>query len=158
MALFIAEPRPVAETEDAGSAWWLIVTAAVIVVAGAGGAVVFLRRRSAGRQQERPAREQFLDSLESLKRESGTDLKKFQTGLYRYLIRYLSDEYDLELSGCSAVQISDRLRETSMIESHRNQVCHWLERAEREKFSPVASAPGETMRLESEVRQFFERL
>lgn len=158
MAVSIAEPVPVTVADEGGFGWWWLILVIVVLGGGAGGAIVMMKRRSVGRQPVRIPRDQFLENLEILKRESGPDLKKFQTGLYRYLVRYLSDEFQLELSGCSTVQISDRLRDTSMIENHRNQICGWLERAEREKFSPTAPAPGETIRLESEVRRFFERL
>lgn len=158
MAVSIAEPMPVAAPEEGGFGWWWLIVVIVVLGGGAGGAIVFLKRRSVGREPRRTPRDQFLQDLTTLKQESGTDLKKFQTGLYRCLVAYLSDEFHLELSGSSTVQISDRLRDTSMIESHRNQICEWLERAEREKFSPTASAPGETIRLENEVRRFFERL
>jgi hypothetical protein len=50
------------------------------------------------------------------------------------------------------------LYEIDMVELDRTRFSQWLLNAEQAKFSPVASAPGETMRLETEIRQYFETL
>jgi hypothetical protein len=51
-----------------------------------------------------------------------------------------------------------QLEKTSLTVSQRETICGWLKRAEREKYIPLQAGPGETIRLESEIRDFFAKL
>ena len=155
MSVQIAAPKPVV-IEESSTTFWLI--SGVLVVLAALAAIVILRLRRSpltGRELTTPA-EKFMDGLNRLKNESGTDLKKFQTGLYGHLAQYLGEEYNLNLTNKSAAEIGAALAEASLPDNRREKILGWLDRAEREKYSPVTTAPGETIRLASEVQQFFE--
>jgi hypothetical protein len=50
------------------------------------------------------------------------------------------------------------LERTSLTVSQRETIGGWLKRAEREKYIPLQAGPGETIRLESEIRDFFMKI
>jgi hypothetical protein len=76
--------------------------------------------------------------------------------LYKLLMMFLANEYRLHLAGLTTQQVLDLLDQTSLLPGQRDKIAGWLWRAEREKFSPLAVAPGEAIRLEAEIRDFFE--
>ncbi|MBI5268019.1 MAG: hypothetical protein HY851_12395 [candidate division Zixibacteria bacterium] len=158
LTLTVAEPIRVTKRKAAmaASRWRLAVTAGGVLVLLAG-VYLFVRRRN---RRPRPVvqtpAELFIAELGALRQSSGSDLKRFQTGLYKLLITFLADEYRLALSGLTTRQALDLLEHTSLTPEQRVKFAGWLWRAEREKFSPLAVAPGETIRLEAEIRDFFE--
>jgi hypothetical protein len=101
---------------------------------------------------------QFLDELTALKQEAGGDLKKFQTGLYKILSGFLTAQYGLNPDGVPDDEVEKLLEPTDLAESQRKQISAWLVQARRDKFRPVVGAPGETIRLEAEIRRCFEQL
>ncbi len=157
MRVQIEEPLPL--TEENGSAvLWIVIAGSVAVL----GTVAFvLVRRSTGRgpkEIERTPVEQFLDRLTALKREASGDLKKFQTGLYDTMADFLKARYGIESDRFGDDELASALEATDLNDNQREQIGRWLAQARRDKFRPVVGAPGETMRLETEIRQFFERL
>jgi hypothetical protein len=151
----IAAPIPVI-VEESHVTWWLF--SGVLIGAAALAAVVILRMRRSpmsGKNLLTPA-ERFMDNMNRLKNEAGSDLKKFQTGLFGALSLYLGEEYNLALSNKNSAQIAAALKATSIPDSRKERILGWLDRAEREKYSPAAGAPGETIRLATEVQQYFE--
>ncbi len=103
-------------------------------------------------------REQFLSDLQGVKGEAGQELKKFQTGLYKILSRYLESAYGLRVGNLAEADLRGSLKDTVLSNDQIETVVGWLMRAQRDKFSPVNAAPGAVIRLESEVREFFEKL
>jgi hypothetical protein len=157
MSVYIEAPAPI---EDKRSGRWIVwlVVAIVAVAAGSGG-VIWWRSRAGDRRRAAAASnpaEQFLESLARLRTEAGSDLKKFQTGLYRELVAFLRAAYDI--SPDSEVEdLAAALESHGMPEPQREKMTAWLRRAEKEKFAPAQAAPGETIRLEAEIRDFFEK-
>lgn len=152
----IAEPIPEEPTRQYAWMIWLIIPVAVIAVA-----VVFIllrrdRSRDAGPPVKSPG-ELFLDQLQAVRDEAGSDLKKFQTGLNKILLDFLRSEYNLDAADVPDGELTDRLFAAGVTEPGATRISEWLQRARKDKFSPVASAPGETVRLEAEIRQFFEK-
>ncbi len=153
----IAEPLPPEKMRENGiSAGWLAVIVVGLVGAGVG-LFAALKRKTPGPIVRTPA-EAFLEQLEAVKQNSGADLKKFQTGLYRSLLSYIGARYDLDLTGRPADHVVTRLQKAEIDPAVCEKLAGWLVRAEKEKFSPLAAPPGEVMRLESEVRDFFEKM
>ena len=156
----IANPRPKESSQNLGILPYLgggfVVTGGVVVV------VVFLalrkRRRNRAPVQTKSPRERFLEDLTVVRAEAGHDLKKFQTGLYRALSGYLKARYDVDTNNLSGAALAERLKDANADPSQVEPIAGWLTRAEREKFAPVAAPPGEVMRLEAEIRQFFESI
>jgi len=157
MTIQIAEPLPPVE-EDGAATWWIVIVCSVAVL----GLVAFvLARWSAARQPkeiEKTPVEQFLNRLTALKREAGGDLKKFQVGLYENMVAFLKARYDIESDRLGDNELAGALEATDLNDDQKEQISRWLVQARRDKFRPVVGAPGETIRLETEIRQFFEKL
>jgi len=159
MNVVIFDPVPVVEEKDLP-----IVTIVIIIVvcmALAAAVVVFLFLKSKKKKDREPVltpQQKFLEKLAKLKLEVGGDLKRFQTGLYKILIDYLNEAHHLELAGLSSQDIVEKLNAVEMDGSVKGKITGWLMRAEKEKFTPHSPAPGETIRLEAEIRTFFESL
>jgi len=153
----IAEPLLVSSSESDKLSTGFVVAVILIIVTALGGAIYWGRRRKPRKIAKTPV-QAFLDELTALKQSAGSDMKTFQTGLYKNLIRYLSEEYKLDLNGKSLEQVISELEQTDMSRAGKDSIAGWLTRAEKEKFSPLAATPGETIRLESEIRQFLKRI
>lgn len=157
VTLTVAEPVPADERRGGGFSGGLIAIIIVVVVGlGVGGYSLF-KQKPQKEVIKNPA-EVFLDQLAAMRKDSGMDLKKFQTGLYRILEVYIHSRYGLDITGKPASAIADELDNVEPDQTVRAALAGWMARAEREKFSPVEIAPGEVPRLESEVRAFFEKL
>ncbi len=157
VTLSIAEPLPPEARGDGGlsAGWYALI--GVVLLGGAVGALAALKKKPAPEVVRTPT-EAFLDGLTKSKAESGSDLKKFQTGVYRGLVAYLEAQYRLALTGKPIDVVLAELEQLDAGRSEKDKLAEWLARADRERFSPVAAAPGEVMRLESEIREFFEKL
>lgn len=157
VSISIDEPRPqeLHTEEGLGLGWWAVILLG-LAGAGAGSYVIFKRR--APKEKILTAREMFLEELEEVKREAGSNLKKFQTGLCRSLIWYIGRRYGLNTESRAAESIVTELKQVEPDQGISRTLADWLTRAEKEKYAPIAAAPGEVIRLESEIRQFFEKM
>lgn len=160
MAIKIASPVPSKRAGKSGLRfawyWWVAMGVAVILAAGA--AILFVWRKRKPREVVKSPVELFLERLTQVKVESGGDLKRFQTTLYKQLLWYVNARYALDLATQPVAEILRIMEESAMPETEKTTIGGWLLRADREKFSPDAPAPGETIRLEAEVREFFQKL
>lgn len=157
MVVTIARPLPkVAKRSGGFTGTMLIVLIGLTLVVV--GAVIYIVRKRKPTEMVRTELDGFLDGLTQLRGESGNDLKKFQTGLYKNLVSYISLRYDLNLSGRTAEAVILEFENSEATAAVKEKITSWLLQAEKEKFSPVAAVPGEVMRLESEVRSFFENM
>ena len=102
--------------------------------------------------------EQFLERLAQVRTEAAGDLKRFQTGLYKQLVWYVNAQYALRLGPQPTEEIVHMIDSCDIPEPEKSTIGAWLIRADREKFSPATPMPGETIRLEAEVREFFEKM
>jgi len=157
MSVTIAVPQPPAPPRN----WvWALIAGAVVVVFGAVTGVIVLRRRR-NREPVTPVKtkaEQLLDGLAALKESAGSDFKAFQTGLYRLLAEFLQERCGIDVEGLSEEQLAAEMEKSDLAVEARDKITGWLARAGRDKFSPVSAGPGETIRLEAEVRALFEKL
>ncbi|MCM2271387.1 MAG: BatD family protein [candidate division Zixibacteria bacterium] len=161
MSVNIAAARPVQKSSGISSrlkpAIWIPLAA--LLAGGAGvGTMLYLKRRRKPVVEVKSPGKIFLEGLSALATDAGSDLKRFQTGLYKLLVSFIHDQYGLEVAGKSADEIAQAVVGTSLSESQKAKLSGWLIRADREKFSPLPPAPGETIRLETELRQFFEAM
>lgn len=138
--------------------FWIPIAGGILLL-GSGAAIYAARSRAAKR---RPAAkspsELALEELSKLKSEAGGDLKKFQTGLYNILMKFLKLKYGLNLAGQSEDKMFELLSGTSLPEPRQKNIVGWLKQAEQDKFRPIEASPGETVRLETELRRFLETL
>jgi len=157
MMLTIADPLPPPEE----GAWYSVYLIGAVLAALGSSLGALLLRRMRNRKPAEPVKttaELFLDDLALLKQEAGNDLKKFQTGLYRILAEFLERRYSLRAEGLSEGQLTDKLNKSDLSEEARARIVGWFVRAGRDKYSPVTAGPGETIRLEAEIRALFEKL
>jgi len=156
MTVQIAEPPPPAE-EGSDKTVLIVIVTFVVVGFLAFALVKWVRSKQPKEVQKSPI-EQFLEKLTEIKQEAGGDFKKFQIGLYENLAVFLETMYHIEPDKLADNEIDSALKATDLSDSQRVQIARWLTQARQDKFRPVASKPGETMRLETEIRQFFEKL
>jgi hypothetical protein len=157
MSVQIAKPVPKPEKRE--SFPWVYIVIAVIVLGGVVVAVVILRKRpKADTTPSRKPEESVLDGLARLKADAGGDFKKFQSGLHSLLTSYLKEKYQFETAQLDARTIESSLLETKLSESQQKSLAEWIINAERDKFRPVSPEPGEIMRLETEIRTFFQQV
>lgn len=156
ITISIAQPVPVkAESDNGTPAWiWLLI---IVVLAGGAVGVFFWRRDRPSAPPPRTPAEAFLDDLAVLRKESGSDLKHFQTGLYKILVVFISVFFRIDVNGRTTDSILADLDKVEVNRETKDTLADWLRRAEREKYAPVKAAPGETIRLESEIRSFVEK-
>ncbi len=155
MTITIAQPVPQPPpSEDSWTA--AILIGAIIVMAGGLIAFFLLRRkRQLATPPERSPADQALARLEQLKRDAGSDLKKFQTGLHPLLVEYASERFAIDLSGANEDEVMAALETvTELSAGERAALGTWVIKARRDKFSPLTGEPGETLRLEVEIRKF----
>ncbi len=157
MSVVIAEPLPPPPKRDWSLLYYL---AGALVVVGSVGTIMLWRRSLSQRPTEsgRTVVEQFLENLALLKQEAGDDHKKFQSGLYRILAEFFKGQYGLKADELSEEQLAGELSGTGLNEQARQEITAWFFQAKRDKFSPVTAGPGETIRLEAEIRELFEKL
>lgn len=157
LTLTIAQPIPAVHKNEGAFSWWMIVLIIGGVIAVAVALLIVVKKKEP-KEIVRPPRVTFLEKLKQLDKEAGGDLKQFQTGLYRILVEYLKDAADLHCDNHSLNSVIDGLVQTKLSQTQKDMFQSWLNRAEREKYSPDQKTPGETIRISSEVRQFFESM
>lgn len=159
MTLTVAPAKPVAKSTGwlgklPPVAWIAMV---IIAVGSLGiGTFLFLKKRKKPVVEVKSHSTVFLEGLTALKTDAGSDLKRFQTGLYKLIVAFVHDQFKIDVSGKSAEKITQAIQAANLPEASKEKLTGWLLRADREKFSPLPPAPGETIRLEAELRQFFE--
>ncbi|MCK4632396.1 MAG: hypothetical protein KAT79_03945 [candidate division Zixibacteria bacterium] len=156
-ALTVNISNPVPKELPTPIGWWVYLVG-VIVLVSIGGFVVYRIRNKQPAETVKPPTETFLDQLTDLRKVSGGDLKKFQSGLYDLLATFLSERCNIDLAGGTDREITEALSRTDMGKAQKEKVAGWLVKAQADKFRPVVSAPGDTARLESEIREFFKKL
>ena len=157
MTLSIDKPKPVVRSESGnGSGVWLTIIGLIVIIGGGGLYYLLVVKGKSNSISEVSPEQDFLANLDALQKESADDLKRFQTGLYKLLAQYLSQRYQVSSETDNATKLVEQLKSTSLQTEHREVISAWLIRAEKEKFTPAAVAPGATMRLYSEIKQFFE--
>jgi hypothetical protein len=161
MTLTVAAARPVAKPGSLFGmlpVWgWIAVWAGVAALFAAR-IMLFVRGRKKPVEEKKSPIDLALESLSQIQAESGSDLKRFQTGLYKLLLTFAQEQLGLETSGRSAEEVTMGIQASKLSESEKEKLCGWILRADREKFTPLPPAPGETIRLEAEIRNFFESM
>ena len=155
MTVQVAPPLPPVQDESTVPVWAII--AGLLVVTGAVAAVVTIRRRRPKEIIKSP-QEQFLESLESLKTDAAGDFRKYQTGLYNNLSVFLMARYDIVVGRLGDDEIITALDATGLNDGKKHLLGTWLVRARQDKFRPVAGTPADIVRLETEIRGYFENL
>lgn len=137
---------------------WISIMGGLLLI-GSGATIYFLRAKAIrGRPIVKTPSESALDELSKLKADCGSDLKRFQTGVFNILSSFLRSKHNINLSGLSEEKIEELLSKTNLSQPAQASIRNWLVQAEKDKYRPVEAAPGETVRLETELRRFFENV
>ncbi len=157
VSISIREPLPpdMRETGGIDSGWWAVI---VVCLTGLGVGLFAIFKRKAPAQKVLTPRERFLVELDELKAAAGNDLKRFQTGLCRSLTSYIADRYKLNIESKLAEAIVSEMNQVEPDQVRSKTLADWLLRAEKEKYAPIATAPGDVTRLASEIEQYFQKL
>jgi len=160
MSIKIATPKVTKGAGEGGFGypWYLWLTAAIVLVGGASGVAYWRRKAKRPKVVLKSVPEQFLERLGQVRIEAAGDLKRFQTGLYKQLVWYVNARYGLGIGAQPTEEIVQVIDSCGMPDLEKSTIGAWLIRADREKFSPATPMPGETIRLETEVREFFEKM
>jgi len=153
MEILIANPTP--KKIEEGFDYWLLYAFLVVVIIGI---FSFLRIQKKKQSAAKPltAKEQFLEDLSMAKSNAASDMKIFQTELYTALSKYIVTEHKVDVSTINNDNHVDELSKAGMSISKAEQISKWLQQAEIDKYAPITNAPGAVVRLESEIRTFFE--
>jgi len=158
MTIQIADPVPVEAAGEGMPVWaWLLIGIGVM----SAGTVAVLARRKRAELPVAPVMtlaETALEQLSVLKKEAGSDFKKFQTGLYALLGDFARDRWGFDIEALDEDALPAALADTDLTDEARAKLTGWLIAARKDKFRPVTAAPGEAIRLESEVRELFEKI
>ena len=157
MSFEIAPPQAVELTMP--SYTWLYIVLGILLAGTLAlvVAAIFKKPRSEVSTTKTP-REDFLDSLASTRTAAGSDLKKFQTEVYKILAAFLKRQYNIDAVDLPEDQLVGKLESAGLAHDKSKKICAWLLRAQKDKYSPSGSSPGEAVRLESELREFFEKM
>ena len=155
MTLSIA--KPIARSEQGASSTWLYLLGSVVLLGGAIVGFILSRRFKGDHAPALSPKEQFLSELTEIKRASGNDMKKFQYQLYTALADFTRSYCSVDPNGMDVETLSSTLSSSELSEDAAKKITSWLVRAERDKYQPIQSAPGDTIRLESEIRTLFEK-
>ncbi len=137
---------------------WISIVGGLLLV-GSGATIYILRAKAVRRRPiVKTPSDSALDELTKLKTECGSDLKRFQTGVFNILSGFLRAKHNINLSGQTEETIAELLAKTNLSEQAQTSIRNWLAQAEKDKYRPVEAAPGETVRLETEMRRFFENM
>ncbi|NOY89159.1 MAG: hypothetical protein GXO93_07200 [FCB group bacterium] len=158
-AMTVTIAKPVKKEEKAKvPRVWIFVFWAVIVL---GGVFFIIKRKIVSRRPKEPVKtpkDKFLESLTMIKKDAGTDLKKFQAGFYKIVKEFLRENYGISLEADDSDNLKEQLKKTNLSPDKAEKIYQWIVKANKDKYSPNTGIPGETIRLESEIRDFFEKL
>lgn len=150
--------NPIAKVKDEGGFnYWLLYLLLFVIIVGVL-SYLKLRKNKKSIKKGISPKEQFLAELTTLKNESVSDMKKFQTQLYSALSKYLVTEYKVDVSKMNADAIIGELSNAGMSIKKAEQIRNWIQQAEIDKYAPITQSPGAVVRLESEIRTFFEKI
>jgi hypothetical protein len=154
--VIIAKPVP-PPAESKTKIYLLIFISAIIL---ASGAIFLLIRRRGNRTKKEPEKtpEQYLlVDLALIKKESLSDRKLFFTRLYKILTDYLERKYAWITAGKTTSVLLNELQNLDLLAGDKEKLSCWLTLAEKEKYAPSGGAPGDTIRLSTEIESFFKR-
>ena len=119
-------------------------------------AVLRVRSRKPVEEPTKSPLELFLEELQFARKDSGSDLKKFQSEVHRLLKELLASMFSIDADKSDDQQLINSLIASGISESKSIRIVGWLSKARKDKFAPIDAGPGETLRLETEIRNFFE--
>ena len=156
MDILIATPIPKVKKDNSAVSTYVYGSIILLVI---GLFLIILKKKNSGPQEiVLSPKEEFLEMLTNVKNASGSDFKKFQTELFRIIVMYIGNEYKIDEANIKTDGLIDELAKAGMSMKNAEQITAWLKQAEIDKYAPAQTSPGAVVRLESEVRAFFENI
>jgi len=156
MTIQIKDPVVVEETDWTNII--LIVSAIAFVVVVIFVLLIMRLKKKGKGEVVRSPKEKAIEELDILKNTSGNDMKKFQTGLYQLLKDFVIEKYSINPETLEDDELIKSIMECGLSKADGERLSGWIIKARQDKFRPVVAAPGDTIRLETEVREFFSNL
>lgn len=157
VSVTIAKPVKKETSENKLPVWILII--AVVLIAGMLIFVIYVRKnKQKPKEIVLSPKDRFLTELSSLKDSAKNDLKIYQSGLYKLLNEYFKTVYKFEFVEYNEDDFKENMSRTKLTPGQIEQLGRWLEKAHKDKFLPIKATPGEVIRLDSEIREFFEKI
>lgn len=155
MTIDIAFPKKVEAKKENNLLWYFIIAGIIIAIVIL---IIILKKSKKPKEIVQSPKEIILEKLTRLKSDTSGDMKNFLSGLYGIILGYLKNEYNLEIKDFDETNFYDQLKKTKLTNQQIEKLSLWLIKAQKAKYSPVSSAPGDQIRLETEVRDFFEKM
>lgn len=156
MTVQIARPTAVPRSED-GVKWWPWLIAGAVFLGAVIGYFLLRRNKKEVQPVEKPV-DRFKRQLTDLRIESGSDWKKFQSGLVDLLVAFFQDGLGVSVSGLDEIELTRSLSESGLSGNHAEALAAAYCLAERDKFRPVSAGPGEVVRCESGLQQLVNEI
>ncbi|SYZ73990.1 hypothetical protein TRIP_C60260 [Candidatus Zixiibacteriota bacterium] len=150
----IAQPLPKPEKSNIGRN--AAIAGAVVILLAA--LTFWWKERKKKSLPEEPAltpEAKFAEQLIILKKEAASDRKVFFTRLYKILVEYIENKYSVSQAGKSAPAVVEQLNGMEIETGKKEKLIEWITVAEREKYAPISGVPGDTIRMISELEDFF---
>lgn len=158
MTVTVAAPIPIEKSKGVNP-YYIILFGFLISVGILLTVIIVKNKKNKGiSEPEKTNREVFLEKLSEIKNNAGSNLKEFQSGLYNILLEFFMNEYKLDLSEVDDENITKKIDETKLTQLQKENLTGWLLKAKKDRYQPLQSSPGETIRLESEIRNLFENM
>jgi hypothetical protein len=152
----IANPLPKKEIEELPYYWYALT---ILILIGVAVAYWFIKinDKSENKDSKRSFEQNIIEDLDKLYKEAGSDIKIFQTGFSRLMSDYLIKKFRIDIKGLNSEELFDNLNSTELTSAQIERIHKWLTQAERDKYSPISSQPGDVVRLVTEIKHFFEK-
>lgn len=155
----IAAPKAVEHPEGTSSSSLYIIYGALGAVVIVAVIVLFMKRKSGGEEEpERTPEEKVVEEIGHIKKEFGTDRKQFFSRLYKTLIGYIEEKYDINTAGRTTKIVCDELGKLEIEIDHKVKLTGWLNLADKEKYAPMTGEPGDIIRLATDLDNYFRSM
>lgn len=154
--VLIAAPKIVPKEDESTSNLFyiiggIILLGAVVVI------IIFIRAGNKKPKEIKKSPEEiYLDELAETKKETGTERKLFYSRLYKLLVGYIAEKYEIGTIGRTTQDIAEDLENSDIEIEHKEKLKAWLILADKEKYAPHAGEPGDTIRLTTEMEKYFQ--
>jgi hypothetical protein len=152
----IAIAQPLPPKKKSNWAFFILLGCGLIILAGS--SLYIYKRAKKNRipkETVKSPEEIFLDELAVLKKDAQIDRKLFFTHLYKSLLTFAENKYGVVVRGRSTSDILAELPTKEIALEMSERLSEWLTLADKEKYAPSGGAPGDVIRLISELEKYF---
>jgi len=154
--VLIAAPKIVPKEDESTSNLFFII-GGIILLGAVVVIIIFIRAgNNKPKDIKKSPEETYLDELAEIKKETGTERKLFYSRLYKLLVGYIAEKYEIGTIGRTTQDIAEDLENSDIEIEHKEKLKAWLILADKEKYAPHAGEPGDTIRLTTEMEKYFQ--